>query len=423
MLNDDQIMKYTELKGNPSNPRYLKDDRFKKLKQSIEDFPEMLVLRPIVIDEDNMVLGGNMRLKAIASLVAEGKTQFEDVPVTIAKGLTEKQKKEFIIKDNIGFGEWDWDILANEWDSGLLEEWGLEIDKYDKKSGDHSALTDKFLVPPFSVLDTKQEYWIDRRNKWLSIGIQSELGRQEGLTGDTMFKKINKGTSIFDPVLCEVMYLWFNKTSGSILDPFAGGSVRGVVAEKLGYKYTGIELSRSQVNANKEQATAIGVDPIWINGDSNIEIDKLTTKYDMVFSCPPYEDLEVYSNDSADISNMSHDDFNKVYRSIIQKTVARLNNDCFAVWVVGEVRNKSGFYNLLVPNTIRYFEEAGANFYNEIILLNSLGTLPIRAARAFQSSRKVGKCHQNVLVFYKGDIKNIKTTYGEVDVPSGDWGE
>lgn len=127
MLNADRIMKYTELKGNPSNPRYLKDDRFKKLKKSIEDFPEMLALRPIVIDEDNMVLGGNMRLKAIESLVAEGKTQFEDVPVTIAKGLTDEQKKEFIIKDNVGFGEWDWDILANEWDTELLSEWGLTV--------------------------------------------------------------------------------------------------------------------------------------------------------------------------------------------------------------------------------------------------------------------------------------------------------
>lgn len=131
-------MKYTELKGNPSNPRYLKDDRFKKLKKSIEDFPEMLALRPIVIDENNMVLGGNMRLKAIESLVAEGKTQFEDVPVTIAKGLTEEQKKEFIIKDNVGFGEWDWDILANEWDSGLLEEWGLSLDvNFAKAENEH----------------------------------------------------------------------------------------------------------------------------------------------------------------------------------------------------------------------------------------------------------------------------------------------
>jgi ParB-like chromosome segregation protein Spo0J len=114
-------MLITEIKSNPNNPRFIKDVKFKQLVKSIQDFPQMLELRPIVIDENNMVLGGNMRLKAC---LEAGLT---DVPVIHANNLTEAQKKEFIIKDNISFGEHDWDALANEWNIIELDEWGLDI--------------------------------------------------------------------------------------------------------------------------------------------------------------------------------------------------------------------------------------------------------------------------------------------------------
>jgi hypothetical protein len=118
-------MKINLIKPNPNNPRIIKDDKFKKLVQSIKDFPQMLELRPIVIDENNIVLGGNMRLKACQEL------GIKDVPTIFAKDLTEDQKKEFIIKDNVGFGEWNWDELADNWDSEQLTAWGLDILGYD----------------------------------------------------------------------------------------------------------------------------------------------------------------------------------------------------------------------------------------------------------------------------------------------------
>jgi len=114
-------MLITEIKSNPNNPRLIKDHKFKQLVKSIQNFPQMLELRPIVIDENNIVLGGNMRLKAC---IEAGLT---DVPVIHANNLTEEQKKEFIIKDNISFGEHDWDVLANEWNIIELDEWGLDI--------------------------------------------------------------------------------------------------------------------------------------------------------------------------------------------------------------------------------------------------------------------------------------------------------
>ena len=132
-------MLITEIKSNPNNPRICKDHKFKQLVKSIQDFPQMLELRPIVIDENNIVLGGNMRLKAC---IEAGLT---DVPVIHANNLTEAQKKEFIIKDNISFGEHDWDALANEWNIIELDEWGLDIpafanndieEKQDNAKGD-----------------------------------------------------------------------------------------------------------------------------------------------------------------------------------------------------------------------------------------------------------------------------------------------
>ena len=118
-------MNINEIKPNPNNPRIIKDVKFKQLVKSIQDFPQMLELRPIVIDENNMVLGGNMRLKAC---IEAGLT---DVPVIHANNLSEAQKKEFIVKDNVGYGEWDWDDLANNWDAEELTQWGLDIPNFD----------------------------------------------------------------------------------------------------------------------------------------------------------------------------------------------------------------------------------------------------------------------------------------------------
>jgi ParB-like chromosome segregation protein Spo0J len=118
-------MLINEIKPNPNNPRLIKDHKFKQLVKSIQDFPQMLELRPIVIDENNMVLGGNMRLKAC---IEAGLT---DVPVIHANNLSEEKKKEFIVKDNVGYGEWDWDELANSWNVEELTDWGLDIPNFD----------------------------------------------------------------------------------------------------------------------------------------------------------------------------------------------------------------------------------------------------------------------------------------------------
>ena len=133
-----KIIKTSQVKPNPNNPRLIKDSKFKQLVKSIQDFPEMLNLRPIVVDSDNIVLGGNMRLKACIE------AGLKEVPIIVASELTEEQQKQFIIKDNIGYGEWDWEVLANEWEAQDLSEWGLDVWQQPAEV-DYSLLEDEDL--------------------------------------------------------------------------------------------------------------------------------------------------------------------------------------------------------------------------------------------------------------------------------------
>jgi len=136
----------------------------------------------------------------------------------------------------------------------------------------------------------------------------------------------------------------------------------------------------------------------------------------MICSCPPYADLEVYSDDPADLSNMAYADFVEAYRGIIRKSVAMLKQDRFACFVVGEVRGKDGVYRNFVGDTISAFTDAGASYYNEAILVTTVASLAIRAAKAFTTSRKLGKTHQNVLIFVKGDAKAATAACGVVEI-------
>lgn len=228
------------------------------------------------------------------------------------------------------------------------------------------------------------------------------------------------GTSIFDPVLCELAYRWFCPPGGQIVDPFAGGSVRGIVASKLGRRYFGCELRAEQVEANREQAVRICDDPapVWHCGDSR-DIVAHAQPYgiqgDFLFSCPPYADLEVYSNDPNDLSTLAYADFREAYFAIVAEAAKLLRPDRFACFVVGEVRGKNGNYYGFVPDTIDAFRRAGLAFYNEAILITAAGSLPIRAGKQFEATRKLGKTHQNVLVFVKGDARKATEAVGPVE--------
>ena len=285
----------------------------------------------------------------------------------------------------------------------------VNVDLFGNEIISDPILRDKFIEPPFSILDSKSSSWIKRKKQWRTLGIRSEIGRDSKTFGKFTPSKgksdrfDDKSISIFDPALCEVLYKWFCVDSGQILDPFAGGSVRGIVANKLGYRYTGIDIRQEQINSNREQAMhilEINNQPNWYCGDSDELLDDLQNEFDFVFSCPPYANLEVYSDLEGDISNMPYNEFMQSYERIIKKACKLLKRNSFACFVVGEVRNKNGNYYGFVPDTIKAFEKCGMNYYNEAIFLDQLGTAAMRADGNMKT-RKIVKVHQNILVFKK----------------------
>jgi len=415
-------VKIEEIKLDPNNARKHSEKNLAAISASLEKFGQR---KPIVV-HNGVILAGNGTYSAACSLGWE-----EIAIVEVPSEWDSDTAKAYALADNrtAELAEWDTEHLAKQlleldemgWEVGEL---GFDVPEKpeDKTEKPSISLAEKFLVPPFSVLDTRAGYWQQRKRMWLDYGIKSEEGRKKNLLNFS--KTINPEglTSIFDPVLCEIAYRWFTAPDSQILDPFAGGSVRGITAAYLGHNYLGLELSETQVKANEQQADGLLEDKrglvSWIIGDSNKSLDALPEAFeaDLIMSCPPYADLEVYSDDPDDISNMPYPDFLEIYRSIIAKAASKLKEDRFAFWVVTEVRDKkTGLYRNFVPDTIEAFEDAGLSFYNDIILLSPVGNAAMRAGNFFTNSRKLGRIHQNVLVFVKGDPKKATEFCGEVD--------
>jgi len=536
-----------ELKPFVDNPRAHSERNIGDIARSIKRFGWT---NPIIVRRsDNMIVAGHGRVEAAQN---QG---LEQVPV-IYVDMSENDAKLYSIADNrtAETSEWDFttltellkelnalpdiDIDDSGFDSTEIEELDQLLANIDTDISQHllqgteeeiprPKLVDKFIVPPFSVLDARAGYWQTRKREWLNLGISSELGRganllqfsdtvlepdaekrkqrsiteghllQGGISGkdpsfyeqkrekekelgreltttefredhyEAGWKKRQKqyvdggllmkadngndpayyfkkqqveadlgheistaefqekyytgsttyasGTSVFDPVLCELAYRWFCPDGGGILDPFAGGSIRGVVAEMLGYKYCGIELRAEQVEENRRQAEALSVEPEWIVEDSSKIEGLVKSQFDLIFSCPPYYDLEVYSQLEGELSAFkTYGEFLEVYRNIVTQTVSFLNDNRFACFVVGDIRDQEGIYRNFVSDTIQAFTDAGMKYYNEMILVQPVGSLAIRINNQFQGYRKVGKAHQNVLVFYKGNVKDIKQEFPEL---------
>lgn len=327
-----------------------------------------------------------------------------------------------------------------------------------------NIMQEKFIIPPFSVLDARQGIWTSRKKAWVKLGLKGEEGRARD-EKDTMNRAYRKtldghgrrlrdqfvkreinaktgvnvdtglsydpdgpgtGVSIFDPVLTELCYRWFCPKGGKILDPFAGGATRGIVAGVLGYEYIGVEVRGVQVEANWQQFNDIGADvaPHWILGDSTELIAAVSGSgygdfnFDLVFACPPYFDLELYSHDNRDGStHKTYEGFLAWYKHVFAQTVTLLDNNRFLVVVVGEIRDSKGAYRNFVGDTIRIFkDELGLVYYNEMILVTRTGSLPMRAGQYFNAARKVGKGHQQVLCFYKGNAEDVQKHFRDAVV-------
>lgn len=412
-----EYMPIDSLEPYEGNAKLHPAEQIEQIKKSIQDYG---FRDPVGVWRGTIVEGHGRILAAKELGLAK-------VPVINLDDMSDEQRREYALVHNQTTMSSGFDFVTLDEELANLpdfdaEFYGFAIDAdFDSATNlEHSSLSDSFIVPPFSVLDTRQGYWQDRKKAWKSIGIKSENGRDaecmQKSFGEKYGRKQQTGTSIFDPVLCEIVYKWFCTNGGKIYDCFAGGSVRGIVASKLGYEYHGIDLRQDQIDANEENAAEVGVSPNWYCDDS-LNADKYIqdNSCDLVFSCPPYADLEVYSDDPRDISNMGYAEFCQTYRKIIDIACKKLKQNRFAVFVVGDIRDKKGFYRNFVDYTKECFNENGLHTYNEIILIDMLGTAMLRASSQFKN-RKVVKTHQNVLVFYKGDPARIKENYGKIEI-------
>ena len=390
-------MNIEDIKLYENNAKIRTKEQIEQIKNSILEFGNN---DPIAIDENNTIIEGHGRYFALKEL------GYNDVDVIKLTHLDEEKKRAYILVHNklTMNTDFDFKLLQDELDCLNIDmsQFGFDIDFYIEKETLYdkiknnpidSNLFDTFIVPPFSVFDTRSKCWIDRKNEWISLGIKSELGRDDKL------------------LFC---YNWFGVDNSIILDPFAGGSVRGIVAEKLGNSYIGIDLREEQIEANRINAKECNCDLNkinWITDNSqNVDNYVENESVDLIFTCPPYFDLEVYSDDKDDISNMDFEDFKNVYTDILKKCADKLKDNRFAIVVISDVRDKSGGYRDLTGITKDAFKSKGFCFYNDIVLLNAVGSAALRARKAMVN-RKTTRIHQNILVFYKGNTKEIQKNF------------
>ncbi len=422
--------KVAELIPYARNSRTHSDEQVGQIAASIKEWGWTV---PVLIDPEGVLIAGHGRI------LAAQKLGISDVPCMVADGWSDAQKKAYVVADNklaLNAG-WDDEMLKLEltelgdlkFDLELtgfsIEEMaGLFDEPPEEKyaDGEAGSMAAQYGVPPFSVLDTRQGAWTERKRAWREkIGDNGE-SRENTLGSDGgMIAAMNNGVSLLDPTLAEICVSWFGMAGGVAFDPFAGDTVFGFVAGSLGMEFYGIELRKEQADLNQTRCTAAELNCVYYCDTSeNMDAHISDASVDLVFTCPPYADLEVYSDDPRDLSTMSHSDFFQVYKGIMQKTFSKLKDDRFAVVVMGEVRGRTGAYIGTIPKTIQIMEEAGYQFYNELVLINSAGTLPLRAGKSMKATRKIGKMHQNILVFLKGDAKKATKALGKISLDFGD---
>jgi DNA modification methylase len=420
-----QVKKLKDLKPNPLNPRKSSITQDENLKKSLEKFG---VVEPIVFNKQSgYIVGGHFRVRELKKL------GYKEVECVIVD-LSPDDEKELLIRLNANTGDWDTDLLLQDWDADKLADWGVDIelteDKEELKETAKRKLSEKFIVPPFSILDTRQGYWQERKRFWRELINDNGESRFESMgyfnpeykeknNLQTGFKSIGQSVSLLDPVLSEIINNWFGLPNSKTFDCFAGDSVFGYVSSYLGNQFTGIELRKEQADLNNKRIKGFNSKYICDDGQNVLKhIEK--NSQDLLFSCPPYFNLEVYSDLKNDASNQKeYRDFLKILENAFTDSIKCLKENRFAVIVVGDIRDKKGAYRRFVDDIKDIFKINNTILYNSLILIEQIGTKAMTVNKSMDN-RKIGKCHQNVLVFFKGDPKKIKEIYPKIEYASED---
>lgn len=433
-----ELRKITDLVPNPKNPRTITEKTLNGLRQSLKDNG---YTHRIIVDKHNKILSGHARW-----LVMKADDPNAVIEVLVAqRELTAQEEKDAILGHNVLGGIWDIEAAQMNFEPLDWQKYDLvfdlddlgEVGSGDKKenTGVKGSLAEDFLVVPASVLNTRDGAWQDRKRIWVEkIGDNGE-SREGKLDIANKFNEERFGNagsnfnsvSILDPVLAEIMCKWFLPTTGqcNVCDPFAGDTVFGFVAGTLGHKFTGIELRPDQAKLNNERGNPVNATYICDDGQ-NIAQHIPAESQDMVFSCPPYFDLEKYSDDPKDASNQKeYADFLKILTNALTGAVQCLKNNRFAVVVMSNVRDhKGGAYYDICGDIVRCMQNNGLMLYNEFILVNALGTGAVRGRNNMRTRKNI-RTHQEVLVFYKGKnpTKEIPTEFAEIKCAEADTDE
>jgi len=305
-----------------------------------------------------------------------------------------------------------------------VDLWGNIIDK-------NADIRNQLKVSPYTVIDTSNASYIALKRKWGSILKENGETREEELfnirrnTGiqkrnnaiatkkQMRYQYGNKNISLFDPVISQICYEWFCPKGGLVFDPFAGDTRKGDVIAHLGGQYIGVDIRKEQVEHNNDKAIN---GAIWYC-DNGLNIGRYLPENggDMLFSCPPYFNLEVYSQLSEDVSNAdTYNDFIRDIRNIFSEAISHLKQNRFACIVIGNIRRqKSRTYLEYYPfkeDIMNIFNANGCKYYNDIVIFKRNGTAHLRAVPYFKA-RKMVPIHEYLMVFYKGDINKIKQIF------------
>lgn len=359
------------------------------------------------------------------------------------------------VDDDLDGTGYDYDDLLEE--TSLTSEY-ISEDEPEAENEKRTTLAERFGIPPFTIFDTRQGPWIQRKNAWAPICENSAKGRKKDLIYKSPQKRYSNwysikkqavkenpnitnteieekyqdqlteyancgGTSIFNPVLAEVLLSWFAPPNGKVIDPWAGGSVRGLVSSALNLDYTGHELRQEQVDENRTQweniksqglIDATKPEPKWITGDSRKTITQHPpATFDIAIGCPPYYDLEEYSDNPEDLSNLSTEDFDKAMLETLKQVDRVLKDNSFICIIVGSVRDKQGNLRDMRSLITHQSAQIGWHLANDAVLINTVGTVAITAGRGFLLGRSLGRVHQDILILVKGNRKAAAKKCGE----------